>query len=361
MNEPPSYGGFKALTWEHHKKDLNNFHLKHYSAKDIPTSLPDSINGLSEYTRSNRGMQDIFRAFILESVAEDETGAPDIEIVNEVDTEPTPLFEFKYSNRMWYGEGVPPPDYNKLKGCECVGGCDPRSKKCACAVRQREYLGMEDGCVYDKNGRLKHPRYPILECNEMCACDDDCRNRVVQHGRKCQVNLKKTPNKGWGVFNGPRRIPKGTFIGIYAGELLTDEQGEQRGTYYNKIGKTYLFDIDFWHLRIDENSDDWHNKYTVDAFHAGNNHSCDPNARLQACYINEPDIEKPLLVVFSTRDIDPHQEICFSYTGNYPEDGPDEEEEVQKEKREDPVYIECKCGAWNCTGMFLLVEIQVKC
>jgi hypothetical protein len=32
-----------------------------------------------------------------------------------------------------------------------------------------------------------------------------------------------------GVFNGPRRIPRGTFLGIYAGELLTDEQGEDRG------------------------------------------------------------------------------------------------------------------------------------
>ena len=38
--------------------------------------------------------------------------------------------------------------------------------------------------------------------------------------------------------------------------------------YYNKLGKTYLFDIDFHHLRKDR--DDWQSKYTVDAYHVGN-------------------------------------------------------------------------------------------
>lgn len=32
-----------------------------------------------------------------------------------------------------------------------------------------------------------------------------------------------------GVFAGNKKIPKGTFIGIYAGELLRDEDGEKRG------------------------------------------------------------------------------------------------------------------------------------
>lgn len=41
---------------------------------------------------------------------------------------------------------------------------------------------------------------------------------------------------------------------------------------YNKIGKTYLFDIDFYYLKSRENPDDeeWGNKYVVDAYHAGN-------------------------------------------------------------------------------------------
>jgi len=34
---------------------------------------------------------------------------------------------------------------------------------------------------------------------------------------------------GVGVFVGSKGIPCGTFIGIYAGELLTDAVGEERG------------------------------------------------------------------------------------------------------------------------------------
>ena len=57
----------------------------------------------------------------------------------------------------------------------------------------------------------------------------------------------KTPNKGWGwwplsiiffllvkstlgIFAG-KRIPSGTFVGIYAGEIITDEEGERRGRW----------------------------------------------------------------------------------------------------------------------------------
>jgi histone-lysine N-methyltransferase SUV39H len=72
---------------------------------------------------------------------------------------------------------------------------------------------------------------------------------VVQHGRTVAVSICKTKDKGWGkqnilgrclrlllnllfsegVFAGSRKIPSGTFVGIYAGELLTDEVGEERG------------------------------------------------------------------------------------------------------------------------------------
>lgn len=40
------------------------------------------------------------------------------------------------------------------------------------------------------------------------------------------------PSHDWrltGVFNGSKKIPQGTFIGIYAGELLTDGEAHERG------------------------------------------------------------------------------------------------------------------------------------
>lgn len=54
------------------------------------------------------------------------------------------------------------------------------------------------------------------------------------------------------------------------------------------------------------------------------NHSCDPNVVIVPCYINEANIDKPLLTFFALKNIKPHEEICFSYTGV-----PDDDDEVR--------------------------------
>ena len=48
-----------------------------------------------------------------------------------------------------------------------------------------------------------------------------------------------------------------------------------RSRKYNKFGRTYLFQLDFYHLRtigggVSEDNDDWQTKYVMDAYHAGN-------------------------------------------------------------------------------------------
>ncbi|EIW81467.1 SET domain-containing protein [Coniophora puteana RWD-64-598 SS2] len=184
--------------------------------------------------------------------------------------------------------------------------------------------------LYDNKGLLHIQEYPIFECNEFCGCDDDCPNRVVQSGRKHIVNIVRTENKGWGV-----RIPKGAFIGIYAGELLTSAECEERGTIYDENGRTYLFDVDFWYIDRSEHD------YTVDAFHAGNvsllsepksinNHSCDPNCNITPCYINEGNLQKPLLVLFTNREVEAYEELCFSYLGDIEEYKKDHAEELDE-------------------------------
>lgn len=56
-----------------------------------------------------------------------------------------------------------------------------------------------------------------------CKCSKKtCLNRVVQHPLQLQLQLFKTPNKGWGL-RCVNDIPKGTFICIYAGYLYTEE------------------------------------------------------------------------------------------------------------------------------------------
>lgn len=56
---------------------------------------------------------------------------------------------------------------------------------------------------------------------------------------------------------------------------------------------------------------------------AAQNHSCDPNCMMLACYINEADLRKPLLSLWTRRDISAGEELCFSYYGP-----PDEDEVV---------------------------------
>ena len=55
----------------------------------------------------------------------------------------------------------------------------------------------------------------------------------------------------------------------FAPRVLT----QQITRLYNNIGKTYLFDLDFWHLRhglTKEEEKDWKSKYSMDAYHVGN-------------------------------------------------------------------------------------------
>lgn len=36
---------------------------------------------------------------------------------------------------------------------------------------------------------------------------------------------------------------------------------------------------------------------------------------MNACYINEANLDKPLLALFTRRDVLPWEELCFSYSG----------------------------------------------
>ncbi|CAA7262489.1 unnamed protein product [Cyclocybe aegerita] len=213
-----SYGGFAAVTWAEYRKDPNNFRPKVYRARDLPHTLQDHVNRMVNSQETPHGARELFEAMISENTADDEPLAPHIRVENDVDDEATPPWEFYYSNKMWHGEGVPDPDIKGLLSCDCRGWCNPKSKTCACLKRQRDAVKDKDLVVefaYDKNGKLKIAGYPVFECNELCGCSEECRNRVVQHGRKVEVHIRKTESKGWGVFAGDKKIPQGTFIVIY--------------------------------------------------------------------------------------------------------------------------------------------------
>lgn len=351
-------GGYPVVTWNSYSQAQRLMPPKYHLAIDLPHELQDRVNALPQSYRDSPQATVLFEAMIDEAM-DDELGAPPISVINEVTDEGAPPWEFVYTNQMWYGEGVPPPDIKNLKSCGCVGRCDPKSKTCGCAKRQRHHLKRYianntipdtwNGVpfLYDSKGSLQFFGMPIFECNDFCGCDEDCPNRVVQRGRKYAVNIKRTETKGWGVFNGPKKIPGGSFIGIYAGELLTVEESDRRGMLYNKFGRTYLFDIDFYYMGAVAT-------YSVDAYHAGNftrflNHSCDPNCEINPCYINEANIEKPLLTIFTRRDVEPFEELSFSYMGCIDDDMISKAKNAKKSN--DAVYAECHCGSANCLGV----------
>ena len=189
----------------------------------------------------------IFEAFIAEKELESGT----ISVSNTVDRDAAPPdFEFEYSNDMLYHPDVPDPE--KSLGCDCEGPCDPLSSTCSCLKRQEKYFYQTQmtGFAYDKQGLLENTSISIWECSETCGCPPSCMNRVIQRGRPPQTKLEifKTREKGWGV-RAKAPIPKGQFIGIYAGELITEDESEKRGILYNEIGRTYIFDLDGWQIR----------------------------------------------------------------------------------------------------------------
>ncbi|WVF66024.1 hypothetical protein IAT40_000762 [Kwoniella sp. CBS 6097] len=292
----------------------------------------------------------VFEAYMAQSTSIDEPQADEIRVVNDVDTEGAPPdFEFQYSNDMLYNPDVPDPELGR--GCDCEGPCDPTAGTCSCVKRQELYfydLGMS-GFAYDEHGHIKETSVAVWECGKNCGCPPSCMNRVIQRGRgkDTKIELFKTKWKGWGV-RARANIPAGTFLGIYAGELITEQESEERGKLYAKLGRTYLFDCDGWQIahppsglaEFDPRAADLaklasrrakitaaeandpsyvYSAYSVDAFHYGFtryfNHSCDPNLAITQAYVKDFHPERPILVIFARRPVKMNEELCISYKG----------------------------------------------
>lgn len=152
-----------------------------WPAEKIPTDLLDMINRLPENHLFNHTMKHVFESMIEVNTAHDEPKAPPIRVIGKKNGPITPPWEFYYSNKIFRGAGVPKSDKSKLKGCDCIGPCDPKSKTCACVKRQMFWAGNDKavkGFLYNKKQKLLSHEYPIFECNDACQCSDECMNRV---------------------------------------------------------------------------------------------------------------------------------------------------------------------------------------
>ena len=182
-----------VLTWNNHGRNIIEYADVDLRARDLPFNLQDRMMSLPlNFLRADDMQLQTFKSEISVGTSVDEPNAPEIHIINDVDDELCPPFEFHYTNQMYHGDGVPKPDVAHLQHCNCVPYCKPET--CPCAKRQMQWIWVSEwkrgqpppdpagGFLYDKNGRLLpeyHDNQPIFECNAKCRCDDDqCQNRV---------------------------------------------------------------------------------------------------------------------------------------------------------------------------------------
>ncbi len=138
--------------------------------------------------------------------------------------------------------------------------------------------------------------------------------------------IRSSPRHGVGAY-ALRDLPAGTRLIEYAGERITEAEGDAR--YPEVRGQeiiTYLFAID----------DD----IVIDAAVGGNdarfiNHSCDPNC--------DAVVEDGRIWIETIRDVNAGEELAYDYAFVLPE------RHTPAAKRRYP----CRCGAATCRGTIL--------
>lgn len=152
------------------------------TSDNIPVKIEKSLNSLTPRQLRLADAKVIFQMKMAE--VEDPDAHP-IGVHNTIkgDEEACPPFEFIYTNEMYYDKEIGGPDHTNLKGCDCVGSCDPTSKTCSCLARQEYWTAYPDdhrfnGFAYREDGTLKDRSFPVFECNWKCGCDESCINRV---------------------------------------------------------------------------------------------------------------------------------------------------------------------------------------
>ncbi|KAH8285438.1 hypothetical protein KR054_009192, partial [Drosophila jambulina] len=137
-------------------------------------------------------------------------------------------------------------DEEFLVGCDCEDDCSDKSK---CACWQLTIAGVKychpktpiEEIGYQYKRLHDHVPTGIYECNSRCKCRKNCLNRVVQFSLEMKLQVFKTSNRGWGL-RCVNDIPKGAFICIYAGHLLTETMANEGG---QDAGDEYFADLDY--------------------------------------------------------------------------------------------------------------------
>ncbi|VDO26383.1 unnamed protein product [Haemonchus placei] len=210
-----------------------------------------------------------------------------VRVVNNVDS--ATIAEFTYTSRIVDRSGVLAARRSTIETfCCCNDLC---SLECEC-----------NSGVYDEHGLVDDIslEWPFMECNAACACTLQCGNRVAQKGATVPIEVFRTcDGRGWAV-RALRNIRRGTFIGEYTGEILSDDEAARP-----ERSDTYFFET-----RVD--------LHIVDGRLYGNftrfiNHSCRPNARVGMVVWEAQPEQLSHICIFASENILKGTEITISY------------------------------------------------
>ncbi|KAL8897930.1 MAG: hypothetical protein Q9192_002333, partial [Flavoplaca navasiana] len=294
-----------------------------------------------------------------------ELKGPKVTVVNEID-ESSPSTDFRFVQESILQAGVEHVSEDFMVGCTCYKdngrqmGCEYLYCKCL----DDSQLNHEGRRVFPYGAGKKdfrclrnfylESRNHIYECNKMCNCESNCKNRNVQHGRKVELEIFKTQNRGWGL-RCPVTLRKGEFIDTYRGEIISVAESDRRGAKRSPDEANYFFNFDKFceaemitksefvenfpdvveeyqqKINLGEASTEfrdgeewWENpeyveyEYVCDGMYVGSptrfmNHSCDPNCRLFTVSYNHADTNLYELAFFTLEEIPAGMELTFDY------------------------------------------------
>ncbi|KAG2492942.1 hypothetical protein HYH03_008850 [Edaphochlamys debaryana] len=179
----------------------------------------------------------------------------------------------------------------RFKGCNCKSGC--KNNQCPCSAAGRECdPDLCCGCAPTLEGRAE----PGRECHNM-------RLRMRQHAHVV-LGTSDIPGAGWGLF-AAQHVSKNGFLGEYTGDLITQDEANRRGSVYDHMNNSYLFNLN--------------TEWVVDAKFRGNklrcaNHSHEPVAKAKVLLVDG----ESRIAIFADKPVYPGMEITYDY--RYSED-----------------------------------------
>uniref|UniRef100_K3X6N2 Uncharacterized protein n=1 Tax=Globisporangium ultimum (strain ATCC 200006 / CBS 805.95 / DAOM BR144) TaxID=431595 RepID=K3X6N2_GLOUD len=203
-------------------------------------------------------------------------------------------------------------------GCRCAKGrC--RTKACPCFAAGRECdLDLCTMCCAEEIAALSDssasgntpsadtsgvsaPAMKPAPSASAPAQPTSCQNRNMTLRKTKRMRLARSINEdaGWGLFV-DEFVAKDEFLIEYIGEMVSHEEAERRGAIYDKLNRSYLFNLD--------------SGTVVDSTRKGNktrfiNHSSKPN-----CFAKIMNVNSDFRIgLYALQDLEPHTELFFDY------------------------------------------------